>query len=138
MTAGKPLRMVSRAIEDELRRHRLGIVRELTGHGTGFALHEQPTVYNFDPGTRRPMLEDGLVLAIEPMATLGGEDITLAADKWAYHTADGSLAAHYEHTVACWDGRGVKLTDPSDDLARRAVWKPRWLSSSTGSTCSKA
>ena len=116
--SGKPLRLVSRAIETELRRHRLGIVRELTGHGTGFALHEQPTVYNFDPGTRRPMIEDGLVLAIEPMATLGSEDITLAADKWAYSTADGSLAAHYEHTIACWEGRGIVLTDPGDETAR--------------------
>lgn len=116
--AGKPLRLVSRAIEDELRRHRLGIVRELTGHGTGFALHEQPTVYNFDPGTRRPLIEDGLVIAIEPMATLGSEDILLAADKWAYHTADGSLAGHYEHTVACWNKQGVKLTDTGDELAR--------------------
>jgi methionyl aminopeptidase len=116
--AGKPLRFVSRAIENELRRHHLGIVRELTGHGTGFALHEQPTVYNFDPGTRRPLIEDGLVLAIEPMATLGSEDITLAADKWAYSTADGSLAAHYEHTIACWEGHGIVLTDPSDETAR--------------------
>jgi methionyl aminopeptidase len=115
---GKPLRMVSRAIENELRRHHLGIVRELTGHGTGFALHEPPTVYNFDPGTRRPLIEEGLVLAIEPMATLGSEDITLAADNWAYSTADGSLAAHYEHTIACWQGRGVVLTDPSDETAR--------------------
>jgi methionyl aminopeptidase len=123
ISSGKPLRMVSRAIEDELRRHRLGIVRELTGHGTGFALHEQPTVYNFDPGTRRPMIEDGLVIAIEPMATLGSEEITLAADKWAYHTADGSLAGHYEHTVACWMGQGIKLTDPSDEAARELFGK---------------
>lgn len=116
--AGKPLRLVSRAIETELRRNHLGIVRELTGHGTGFALHEQPTVYNFDPGTRRPLIENGMVLAIEPMATLGSEDITLAADQWAYSTTDGSLAAHYEHTVACWQGRGIVLTDPRDEAAR--------------------
>jgi methionyl aminopeptidase len=118
--AGKPLRLVSRAIENELRRHRLGIVRELTGHGVGFALHEHPTVYNFDPGARRPVIEDGLVLAIEPMATLGGGDIVLSQDNWAYHTADGSLAAHYEHTVACWRGTAFVLTDPHDDSARQA------------------
>jgi methionyl aminopeptidase len=117
---GIPLRLVSRAIEMELRRNRLGIVRELTGHGTGFELHEHPTVYNFDPGTRRPLIENGLVIAIEPMATLGGEEIELAADKWAYLTADGSLAAHYEHTVVCWDGRGFVLTDPHDHDAREA------------------
>jgi methionyl aminopeptidase len=120
---GIPLRLVSRAIENVLVKHKLGIIRELTGHGTGFQLHEEPTVYNFDPGIRRPLIEDGMVLAIEPMASLGTSEILLAADKWAYSTADGSLSAHFEHTVVCWDGLAFVLTDPKDDTARQIFGK---------------
>jgi methionyl aminopeptidase len=115
--ADQPLRMVSRAIEQVLKGARLGIIRELTGHGVGFALHEEPTVCNYDPGRRLPLVADGLVIAIEPMATLGSAGVVLASDNWAYLTADGSLAAHYEHTVACWDGRPFILTDPQDQSA---------------------
>jgi methionyl aminopeptidase len=115
---GKPLRLVSRAVENVLRNHRLGIIRELTGHGVGFALHEDPTLYNYDTGNRHPRMDNGLVIAIEPMASLGSETLLLASDNWTYSTADGSLAAHYEHTVALWDGRAVVLTDPADETAR--------------------
>lgn len=120
LRSGIPLRLISRAIEQELLRHRLGVVHELTGHGTGFALHEEPTVYNFDTRSRKPLVENGMVLAIEPMATLGSPEILLAADNWCYKSADGSLAAHYEHTLACWDDRCFVLTDPADDDARQA------------------
>jgi methionyl aminopeptidase len=116
----EPLRLASRAIEQELQRHKLAVIRELTGHGTGTALHEEPTIYNYDPGGRRPLVENGLVLAIEPMAALGSENILLAADNWTYYTADGSLAAHFEHTVAVWDGDVFILTDPADEKARQA------------------
>jgi methionyl aminopeptidase len=118
--AGIPLRMVSRAIEQVLRGSELGIIRELTGHGVGFALHEEPTVCNYDPGQRFPLISDGLVIAIEPMATLGSAGVVLAADDWTYLTADGSLSAHYEHTVACWNGRGYILTDPDNEPALEA------------------
>ncbi|MDQ3023104.1 MAG: type I methionyl aminopeptidase [bacterium] len=120
LRAGEPLRLASRAIEQELRRHKLAVIRELTGHGTGTALHEEPTVYNFDPGGRRPLVENGMVLAIEPMAALGSENVLLAADNWTYYTADGSLAAHFEHTVALWDGQVMTLTDPADESAKLA------------------
>lgn len=118
ITSGAPLRAVSRAIEKVLLRHDLQIVRDLTGHGTGHQLHEEPTVYNYDPGHGRQLIQNGMVLAIEPMAALGSAKIILAADNWTYRTADGSLAAHFEHTVACWDGRPWILTDPSDQAAR--------------------
>lgn len=118
MIAGRPLRDVSRAVEQVLSAQRLAIIRELTGHGTGFALHEEPTVYNFDPGSRLPLVENGLVLAIEPMASLGSAEIILGADKWTYRTADGSLAAHFEHTVVCWEGQPVVLTDTGDEKAK--------------------
>jgi len=117
---GQPLRLCSRAIEHELERNKLGVIRELTGHGTGTALHEEPTVYNFDPGGRRPLVENGMVLAIEPMAALGSPNVLLAADNWTYYTADGSLAAHFEHTVAVWDGGVYILTDPADEQSRQA------------------
>ncbi|HES58317.1 MAG TPA: type I methionyl aminopeptidase [Firmicutes bacterium] len=117
---GEPLRLVSRAIEQVLKGARLGVIRELTGHGVGFALHEEPTVCNYDPGQRLPLVSEGLVIAIEPMATLGSAGVILAADNWTYLTADGSLAAHYEHTVACWDGHGFILTDPADEQAVQA------------------
>lgn len=120
LKAGQPLRLASRAIEQELRRNRLAVIRELTGHGTGTALHEEPTVYNFDPGGRKPLVENGMVLAIEPMAALGSENVLLAGDNWTYYTADGSLAAHFEHTVAVWDGGVFVLTDPGDETAKQA------------------
>ncbi|MCB1220279.1 MAG: type I methionyl aminopeptidase [Planctomycetales bacterium] len=114
---GKPMRLASRAVEQELRQHGLGVIRELTGHGVGFELHEEPTFYNFDPGSRRPVVENGLVIAIEPMATLGSERILLASDDWTYLTLDGSLSAHYEHTVAVWDDRVFILTQPGNEEA---------------------
>jgi len=66
------------------------------------------------------MISNGLVIAIEPMATLGSAAVMLAADDWAYLTADGSLAAHFEHTVACWDGQPFILTDPANEPAQQA------------------
>ncbi len=116
----QPLRKLSRAIEEQLRGSRLGVIRDLTGHGVGFELHEEPTIHNFDTGARGPILRAGAVLAIEPMATLGSEEILLGADNWTYRTADGSLAAHYEHTVALWDNEVFVLTDHRDDAARQA------------------
>ncbi len=116
---GKPMRLASRAVELELRQHRLGVIRELTGHGVGFELHEEPTFYNFDPGSRKPLVENGLVVAIEPMATLGSERILLASDDWTYLTMDGSLSAHYEHTVAVWEGQVFILTQPGNAAADR-------------------
>jgi methionyl aminopeptidase len=115
--SGSRLRKVSLAIQDVLLGHKLGIVRELTGHGVGFALHEAPTIYNYDAGTRGPLLENGAVLAIEPMATTGSDSILLAADQWTYRTADGSPAAHFEHTVALWDNQAYVLTSHHDEVA---------------------
>jgi len=122
---GVRLREVSRAIQHVLQDYKLGIVRELTGHGVGFELHEEPTIYNFDTGIRGPALVDGCVVAIEPMATNGSEMILLAADEWTYKTMDGSLAAHYEHTVALWDDEVFIMTDHTNDKAAQAFGKGR-------------
>lgn len=91
---------IGHAVEQRLKKNRLGIIRDLAGHGVGYELHEDPFIPNFgSPGTG-PELAEGMVLAIEPMATLGTWRVALGEDGWTYKTADGSLAAHFEHTVA--------------------------------------
>lgn len=91
---------IGHAVEQRLKKDRLGIIRDLTGHGVGYQLHEDPFIPNFgSPGTG-PEIKEGMVLAIEPMATLGTWRVVLADDDWTYRTADGSLAAHFEHTLA--------------------------------------
>ena len=76
------------------------VVRSLVGHGVGKEMHEDPQIPNYgDPG-RGPRLEEGMVFAIEPMVDAGAYDVVVADDGWAIHTADGSLSAHFEHTVA--------------------------------------
>lgn len=75
------------------------VVRDLAGHGVGRRLHEEPYVPNYGVPGGGAALKEGMVLAIEPMAVLGGPDIILGADDWTWHTKDGSLAAHFEHTI---------------------------------------
>ena len=97
---GVKLGDVSYAIERRLERDHLGIIRDLAGHGVGYELHEEPLIPNFGkPGTGLE-IKEGMVLAIEPMAALGNWKIKLAADGWTFKTVDGSLSAHFEHTVA--------------------------------------
>ena len=91
---------IGSAVARHLKKARLGIIRDLAGHGVGYELHEEPLIPNYGrPGTG-VSLERGMVLAIEPMATLGDWQITLDDDEWTFRTVDGSLAAHFEHTVA--------------------------------------
>lgn len=78
----------------------LGIVRELVGHGVGYAVHEEPKVPNYGRPGRGMKLEPGLVIAIEPMLTIGDASVETAEDGWTVQTASGNLAAHEEHTVA--------------------------------------
>jgi len=77
-----------------------GVVRELVGHGIGSRFHEDPQVPNFGSPKRGPRLQAGMTLAIEPMITVGSPETRTLEDKWTVVTADGSLAAHFEHTVA--------------------------------------
>lgn len=91
---------IGHAVGMRLKKDNLGIIRDLAGHGTGYELHEPPLIPNYGrPGTGIA-LQEGMVIAIEPMATLGGAAITLDDDEWTFRTKDGSLAAHFEHTVA--------------------------------------
>jgi len=76
------------------------VVRELVGHGIGRELHEEPQVPNFGPPGRGPLLQPGMVLAIEPMVNEGSEKVRTLADEWTVVTVDGGLSAHFEQTVA--------------------------------------
>ena len=105
---GGRLTDIGAAIEEVALPEGLGIVREYGGHGIGRAMHEDPFIQNYGPGGRGPAMKPGLTVALEPMLNLGGEETQLLADGWTVVTADGSLSAHFEHTVAVTeDGREV-------------------------------
>ncbi len=90
---------ISAAIQEVLDRQGFGIVRDLVGHGVGHELHEEPNIANYGKKGMGTFLEPGMTVAIEPMATLGDYQVKTDADNWTIRTADGSLAAHFEHTV---------------------------------------
>ena len=97
---GRRLSDVSHAVQSHVEPHGFGIVRAFVGHGIGRALHEEPQIPNFgDPG-RGPQLKPGMVFAIEPMVTMGSWEVRVLDDGWTAVTKDGSLAAHFEHTIA--------------------------------------
>lgn len=101
---------ISYAIESVVRSHGYGIVRELAGHGVGVKIHEDPYVPNYGkPGTGEK-LRPGMVIAIEPMITLGRHQIVTEDDDWTISTADNSLAAHFEHTVLITENDAEILT----------------------------
>jgi len=107
---GRRLSDVSHAVQVHVERHGLSVVRAFVGHGIGRALHEDPQVPNFgDPG-RGPQLRPGMVLAIEPMVTMGSWEVKVLDDGWTAVTRDGSLAAHFEHTIAVTDTEPEVLT----------------------------
>lgn len=87
------------AVEKVLNKHKYGIVRDLVGHGVGHAVHEDPNIPNYGRKNTGDRLVKGMTVAIEPMATLGRDAITIDDDGWTVRTTDGSLAAHFEHTV---------------------------------------
>jgi methionyl aminopeptidase len=107
---GGRLSDIGHAIETVAEPAGLGVVREYGGHGIGRAMHEDPFIQNFGRAGRGPELRPGLVIAIEPMLMLGAEQTRLLADDWTVVTADGSLAAHFEHTVAVTDDGPEILT----------------------------
>lgn len=90
---------ISAAVEKVLKDAKLGIIRQLVGHGVGHEMHQPPEVPNYGRKGSGPLLGVGDTIAIEPMATLGGEKIITEDDGWTISTRDGSLAAHFEHTV---------------------------------------
>jgi methionyl aminopeptidase len=98
--AGNRLGDLSAAIQRRVEADGYSVIRSLVGHGVGRAMHEDPQIPNFGTPGSGPLLEEGMVLAIEPMVNVGGPDVRLAPDNWSVYSTDGTLAAHFEHTVA--------------------------------------
>jgi methionyl aminopeptidase len=110
--AGVRVGVVSAAIGDYIESQGFGVVREYVGHGVGRQMHEEPQVPNYGPADKGPVLKKGMVLALEPMVTVGDWHTRQHADGWTVSTLDGSLCAHFEHTIAITDGDAEVLTLP--------------------------
>ena len=108
---GNRLGDVGAAVEEVARAAGYSIVREYVGHGVGRALHEAPQIPNYGPRGRREVLSPGMTLAIEPMINVGGPETKVLGDGWTVVTADGSLSAHFEHTVAILEDGHEVLTE---------------------------
>jgi methionyl aminopeptidase len=98
--AGNHLGDVSHAVQEHVEAAGLSIVRSLVGHGIGRSMHEDPQIPNYGDAGTGILLEEGMVLAIEPMVTAGRQAVRVGEDRWAIYSQDGSLAAHFEFTVA--------------------------------------
>ena len=98
------------AIEKYAKEHNLGVVKELVGHGVGTSVHEAPDVPNYGTKGTGPKIRDGMVIAIEPMLTLGSPDIYVEDNDWTVVTVDSSLSAHFEHTIAITNEGVIILT----------------------------
>lgn len=108
--AGAYLREIGRAVERRARRHRLRVINNLTGHGVGRYIHEPPNVPNtYNPRDRR-VLHEGLVIAIEPILSVGADHVIEADDGWTLRTPDGSIGAQFEHTIVITRGEPIVLT----------------------------
>ncbi|MGI9021268.1 MAG: type I methionyl aminopeptidase [Solirubrobacterales bacterium] len=108
---GSHLGDVSNAIQTTVEAEGLSIIRTLVGHGIGRAMHEDPQISNFGAAGTGPELEAGMVLAIEPMVNAGGPEVRVGGDNWAVYSSDGSLAAHFEFTVAVTED-GPRILTP--------------------------
>ncbi len=100
---GNRLHEVGRAVQDVAEAAGFSVVREYVGHAIGTAMHEQPQVPNYWPGSPGPVLKTGMVFAVEPMVNAGGPETEMLDDGWSVVTADGRLSAHFEHTIAVTD-----------------------------------
>ena len=101
---------ISYAVEKYATEHNLGVVKELVGHGVGTSVHESPDVPNYGTKGTGPKIRDGMVIAIEPMLTLGSPDIYVEDNDWTVKTEDSSLSAHFEHTIAITNEGVIILT----------------------------
>jgi methionyl aminopeptidase len=115
---GNRLSDIGHAIQALTEAEGFGVVRSLVGHGIGRQMHEEPQIPNYGEPGRGPKLASGMVFAIEPMITLGAPEIVVHDDDWSISTADGSLSAHFEHTVAVTDAEPRILTKAAAGLLR--------------------
>ena len=118
---GKRVVDISRAIQNFVESNGFSVVREFVGHGVGRTMHEEPQVPNFVDGKTTPRLRPGMTLAIEPMVAAGLPAVKILNDGWTVVTQDGSLSAHFEHTVLVTEGEPEVLTWPERMLSRLRV-----------------
>jgi len=97
---GNRLFDISHAVQEYVEANGFSVVRDYVGHGIGRDMHEDPQIPNFGPAGKGPKLKEGMTLAIEPMVNIGSYDVETLEDKWTVVTKDGSLSAHFEHTIA--------------------------------------
>ena len=115
---GKHIGDISAAVQALVEEAGFTVVRALVGHGVGRNMHEEPQIPNYGEPGRGPLLQEGMTLAIEPMINAGEPEIVIAEDKWSILTADGSLSAHFEHTVAVTEAGPRILTAEKAPLLR--------------------
>src|SRR5687768_13023190 len=116
--AGNRVEDISRAIQSCVESNGYSIVREFVGHGVGRSMHEEPQVPNFVEGKSSPKLRPGMTLAIEPMVNAGRPEVKILNDRWTVVTKDGSLSAHFEHTVLITDSEPEILTCREKTLSK--------------------
>jgi methionyl aminopeptidase len=115
MKVGGHVSDLGHAVQKHVEAHGFSVVREFVGHGIGTAMHEEPQVPNYGQPGRGPRLVEGMVLAIEPMVNLGKAAVKVLDDGWTAVTRDGSLSAHFEHTVALTSDGPAVLTAREDE-----------------------
>jgi methionyl aminopeptidase len=108
---GNRLGDVSHAVQERVERDDLSVIRSLVGHGIGRQMHEDPQVPNFGEPGRGPLIEEGMVFCVEPMVSTGRQGVRMGDDNWAIYSEDGSLAAHFEHTIAITEA-GPRILTP--------------------------
>jgi methionyl aminopeptidase len=114
---GGRLSDIGHAVQEWVEAHGFSVVREFVGHGIGERLHEEPQIPNYGQPGRGPKLAEGMILAIEPMVAMGRPEVKVLGDGWTAVTKDGSLAAHFEHTVAVTAGGPLILTASNGAVA---------------------
>lgn len=120
--AGNDVFDIGEAVQNYVEAAGFNVVRKFVGHGVGAKMHEKPEVPNFRPNSPGMPLHNGMVIAIEPMVTMGNPDVDILADKWTAVTKDRKLAAHYEHSVAITPN-GPKILSISDRGLNKETWK---------------
>jgi methionyl aminopeptidase len=113
MVPGNRVGDISSAVQAHVEGAGFSIIRSLVGHGIGREMHEQPQIPNYGSPGRGPEIQEGMVFAIEPMVNVGGPDVYMDDDGWSVYSEDGSMAAHFEYTVAATD-KGPRVLNPWD------------------------
>jgi methionyl aminopeptidase len=118
---GNRLGDISHAVQSTVEKEDFAVIRSLVGHGIGRDMHEDPQIPNFGPPGKGPLLEEGMVFAVEPMVNVGGPAIRIGRDNWSVYSQDGSLAAHFEFTIAITAAGPRVLTPWHEEEALRDV-----------------